>query len=714
MDLVEGPLHRPRGRARRTAHAASAPRRPSAKRRVGRHVVALAVVGLDALDPHLEHRRACAPPAPRRRRGEVDQRAACPSTSARPRGGRRLADEVAAPRRPRRSSTAGRVCRRSDSRSRRALAVGGLEVHPGRHPDHGAHARLRSRRDQRPRDPGTGCGLKRQVLYWVSQGESITIASSGSACSQVALEVLEHVALVLVDVAALPVAVGPLGEQGREAGQAQVVAQPGGGGRVGTAGAGEAARPRTAARPRGARRRSSSSPAPQVSTHRRPAGAREQPRRRRAVALRDARLSSISGGAVGARVAAVGAQAHAPARAGRSASPWRAPRPVSRSLGSALAPARPRAGTRAGSSTRSSSIVTRSVARRSRPRASNGSPPASSPASSTPSAVARRSSASASCGRLAALLLDDDALGEVNQPVAAATIPGRRASAPGSAVRPAGRGRSENGLSATSTASPAARERDRPARAARADGRHQEPSRDPVHGPVAIRLTRARGHEPFTGAFTASFFSPLTRRAGAPGPKLSGRRQRRNEGSNDDSQDNGQGRAMRRSRRWRRRGREGRHALPLDRLARLAKLGIQRSLGLPECATPPEEVYELAKRRGMDFVTITDHDTIDGCLEIADRPDVFVSEELTAWFAGEPQAVHVLCYGIEPGRPRVPPGARRATSRRAPPTCTSARSPARSPIRSSPSPRRSARATGAASPSCSRSGRSATARAPGS
>lgn len=79
-----------------------------------------------------------------------------------------------------------------------------------------------------------------------------------------------------------------------------------------------------------------------------------------------------------------------------------------------------------------------------------------------------------------------------------------------------------------------------------------------------------------------------------------------------------------------------------------AKLGVQRSLGLPECATPPEEVYELAKRRGMDFVTITDHDTIDGALAIADRPDVFVSEELTARFKGEPQAVHVLCWGITP------------------------------------------------------------------
>ena len=83
--------------------------------------------------------------------------------------------------------------------------------------------------------------------------------------------------------------------------------------------------------------------------------------------------------------------------------------------------------------------------------------------------------------------------------------------------------------------------------------------------------------------------------------------------------------------------------------SQLSRLGVQRSLGLPECATPPEEVYALAKRRGMDFVTITDHDTIDGCLELADRPDCFVSEELTARFAGEPQAVHILCYGITPG-----------------------------------------------------------------
>jgi len=81
--------------------------------------------------------------------------------------------------------------------------------------------------------------------------------------------------------------------------------------------------------------------------------------------------------------------------------------------------------------------------------------------------------------------------------------------------------------------------------------------------------------------------------------------------------------------------------------SQISKLGVQRSLGLPECATPPQEVHELAKRRGMDFVTITDHDTVAGGLELAELPDTFLSEELTAWFRGEPQAVHVLCFGID-------------------------------------------------------------------
>jgi glycosyltransferase involved in cell wall biosynthesis len=48
----------------------------------------------------------------------------------------------------------------------------------------------------------------------------------------------------------------------------------------------------------------------------------------------------------------------------------------------------------------------------------------------------------------------------------------------------------------------------------------------------------------------------------------------------------------------------------------------------------------------MDLVTITDHDTIDGNLEIAHLPDTFISEEVTASFPGDGCKVHVLAYDI--------------------------------------------------------------------
>ena len=82
-------------------------------------------------------------------------------------------------------------------------------------------------------------------------------------------------------------------------------------------------------------------------------------------------------------------------------------------------------------------------------------------------------------------------------------------------------------------------------------------------------------------------------------------------------------------------------------------------LGLPECATPPQEVYELAKRRGMDFVTITDHDTIAGVLEIADRPDVFISEELTAALPRRAAGRARALLRHHAGRSRVAAGAPR-------------------------------------------------------
>ena len=143
----------------------------------------------------------------------------------------------------------------------------------------------------------------------------------------------------------------------------------------------------------------------------------------------------------------------------------------------------------------------------------------------------------------------------------------------------------------------------------------------------------------------------------------------------------------------------------------LARLEVQRAVALPECATAPREVYELAKRRRMDFVTITDHDTIAGALEIADDPDVFVSEELTSWFPEEPQAVHVLCCGITPDDHEWLQ-AIGATSRPVADYLHGTRSPARSPTRSSPSPPRCRQVTAACSHNSFPSGRRATARGP--
>src|SRR5438874_10703714 len=49
----------------------------------------------------------------------------------------------------------------------------------------------------------------------------------------------------------------------------------------------------------------------------------------------------------------------------------------------------------------------------------------------------------------------------------------------------------------------------------------------------------------------------------------------------------------------------------------------------------------------MDFVTLTDHDTIDGAMEITNLPDVLVGEELSCWFPEDNCKLHVLVYGTD-------------------------------------------------------------------
>ncbi|MEN6438272.1 MAG: glycosyltransferase [Syntrophobacter sp.] len=73
---------------------------------------------------------------------------------------------------------------------------------------------------------------------------------------------------------------------------------------------------------------------------------------------------------------------------------------------------------------------------------------------------------------------------------------------------------------------------------------------------------------------------------------------------------------------------------------------ILQKLGCPESFTEPATLYRIAKNKGMDLVTITDHNTISGSLEIAHLPGTFISEEVTTYFPEDGCKAHVLAYDI--------------------------------------------------------------------
>ena len=73
-------------------------------------------------------------------------------------------------------------------------------------------------------------------------------------------------------------------------------------------------------------------------------------------------------------------------------------------------------------------------------------------------------------------------------------------------------------------------------------------------------------------------------------------------------------------------------------------------LGSRDCYSKPADVYRVARARGMDLVCITDHDSIDGCLELlAQRPDaddVIVGEEITCRLPEGNVEVHIAAYDM--------------------------------------------------------------------
>lgn len=73
---------------------------------------------------------------------------------------------------------------------------------------------------------------------------------------------------------------------------------------------------------------------------------------------------------------------------------------------------------------------------------------------------------------------------------------------------------------------------------------------------------------------------------------------------------------------------------------------LLRRIGSPECFVEPMHVYKTAVARGLNFVTISDHNKIEGALEIAHMPNTFISNEVTTYFPENGAKMHILVCGI--------------------------------------------------------------------
>jgi len=71
-----------------------------------------------------------------------------------------------------------------------------------------------------------------------------------------------------------------------------------------------------------------------------------------------------------------------------------------------------------------------------------------------------------------------------------------------------------------------------------------------------------------------------------------------------------------------------------------------RKFNCPESYTKPEFIYNTALKKGMHFVTITDHNSITGALEIAHLPRTFISTEVTTYLPDNECKLHVVVLDI--------------------------------------------------------------------
>jgi glycosyltransferase involved in cell wall biosynthesis len=86
-----------------------------------------------------------------------------------------------------------------------------------------------------------------------------------------------------------------------------------------------------------------------------------------------------------------------------------------------------------------------------------------------------------------------------------------------------------------------------------------------------------------------------------------------------------------------------------SRFSATAPHWVQRRAGMRDSYSEPEDLYRKARAAGMDFVTLTDHDTLEGCARLEGHAGFFPGVELTARFP-DGIRVHILVWGLHAGQ----------------------------------------------------------------
>ena len=74
---------------------------------------------------------------------------------------------------------------------------------------------------------------------------------------------------------------------------------------------------------------------------------------------------------------------------------------------------------------------------------------------------------------------------------------------------------------------------------------------------------------------------------------------------------------------------------------------ILRKAGVPDSLSRPSQLYEALRSRGHDFVTITDHNTLEAAKELKGREGFIPGLEITTYFPEDRCKVHLLAWNVE-------------------------------------------------------------------